>query len=104
MLTTSGRATTDAQEFIESSRIFLNDIFLPKLKHCLEDMPEQDLCWRPNEQSNSVGNLILHLCGNMSQWILNSMGGRHFDRNRDAEFSERGPVPKAELIARIEAT
>jgi uncharacterized damage-inducible protein DinB len=40
----------------------------------------------------------------MSQWILNSMGGHHFDRNRDAEFSERGPVPKAELIALIETT
>jgi uncharacterized damage-inducible protein DinB len=104
MLTTSGKATTDGQEFIEASRIFLKDNFLPKLKLCLEDMSEQDLWWRPNEQSNSVGNLILHLCGNMSQWILNSMGGRHFDRNRDAEFAERGPVPKAELIARIEST
>src|SRR5215471_11687107 len=74
MLATSGRAKTEAQEFIEASRIFLKDDFLPKLKHCLKDLPEQDLWWRPNEQSNSVGNLILHLCGNMSQWILNSMG------------------------------
>jgi uncharacterized damage-inducible protein DinB len=104
MLATSGKATTEVQEFIEASRIFLKDDFLPKLKHCLENMPEQDLWWRPNEQSNSIGNLILHLCGNMSQWILNSMGGRRFDRNRDAEFAERGPVPKAELIARIEST
>jgi uncharacterized damage-inducible protein DinB len=104
MLATSGRAKTETQEFIEASRIFLKDDFLPKLKHCLEDLPELDLWWRPNEQSNSVGNLILHLCGNMSQWILNSMGGRRSDRDRDAEFAERGPVPKAELISRIEST
>ena len=82
MLATSGRAKTEAQEFIEASRIFLKDDFLPKLKHCLENLTEQDLWWRPNEQSNSVGNLILHLCGNMSQWILNPMGGRRFDRCR----------------------
>ena len=104
MLATSGRAKTEAQEFIEASQIFLKDDFLPKLKHCLEDLPEQDLWWRPNEQSNSVGNLILHLCGNMSQWILNSMGERQFGRDRDAEFAERGPVPKAELISRIDST
>jgi uncharacterized damage-inducible protein DinB len=104
MVTTSGRASTDAQEFIEASRVFLKDDFLPKLKLCLEDMPEQDVWWRPNEQSNSVGNLILHLCGNLKQWILNSMGGQQFERDRDAEFAERRPRPKAELIAGIEAT
>jgi uncharacterized damage-inducible protein DinB len=104
MLTTSGKATTEAQEFIEASRVFLKDDFLLKLKLCLEEMPEQDLWWRPNEQSNSVGNLILHLCGNMKQWIVNSMGGGQFERDRDAEFAERRPVPKAELIAGIDAT
>ena len=104
MLTTSGKANTEAQEFIEASRVFLKDDFLPKVKLCLEEMTEQDLWWRPNEQSNSVGNLILHLCGNLKQWILNSMGGGRFERDRDAEFAERGPVPKAELIAAIDST
>jgi uncharacterized damage-inducible protein DinB len=104
MLTTSGQATNDTQEFIEASRIFLEDDFLPEMKHCLEDMTEQEIWWRPNEQSNSAGNLVLHLCGNMKQWILNSMGGGNFERNRDAEFAERGPVGKAELIANIEST
>ena len=104
MLTTSGKATTDAQEFIEASRVFLKDDFLAKLKLCVEDLPEEDIWWRPNERSNSVGNLILHLCGNMKQWILSSMGGRPFERDRDAEFAERRPRPKAELIAAMEAT
>src|SRR5947208_3490740 len=103
MLTTSGQATTDAQEFIEASRVFLIDDFLPKLKHCVEDMSEQDVWWRPNEHSNSVGNLILHLCGNMKQWIVKSIGGGQFERDREAEFTERRAVPKAELIAKLDA-
>src|SRR5262245_4017201 len=102
MLMTSGKATTETQEFIESSRIFLKEDFLPKLKHCMEDMSDVDVWWRSNEQSNSVGNLVLHLCGNLRQWILNSMGGEQFVRNRDAEFEERRSRPKAELIAAIE--
>jgi uncharacterized damage-inducible protein DinB len=102
VLTTTGKATNPTQEFIEASRIFLKDDFLPKARHCLEALSDQDLWWRPNEQSNSIGNLVLHLCGNMRQWIVNSMGGGHFERNRDAEFSERKPVPKVELIARID--
>jgi uncharacterized damage-inducible protein DinB len=104
MLTTTGKATTEAQEFIEASRVFLKDDFLPKLKRCLEEMSEEDLWWRPNEQSNSVGNLILHLCGNLKEWILSSMAGVKFERNRNAEFTERRPRPKEELIAAIDET
>jgi uncharacterized damage-inducible protein DinB len=103
MLTTTGKATTDAQEFIEASRVFLKQDFLRKLKHCVERMSEEDVWWRPNEHSNSVGNLILHLCGNMKEWIVKSIGGEEFERHRDAEFAERRPRPKAELIANIEA-
>ncbi len=103
VLTTSGKGKTDAEEFIEASRVFLHDQFLPKLTYCLEEMPEEDIWWRPNEQSNSVGNLILHLCGNMKQWIVSSIGGGQFERDRDAEFSARSPVSKAELIANIRA-
>jgi len=104
MLTTSGKAKSEAQEFIEASQVFLKDDFLPKLKYCVEDMSEQDIWWRPNEESNSVGNLILHLCGNLRQWILNSMGGMQLERDRDAEFAERRVLPKAQLIASIEST
>ncbi len=103
MLTTSGKAKTDAEEFIEASRVFLKDDYLPKLLHCLEGMSDEDVWWRPNELSNSAGNLVLHLCGNVRQWIVNSMGGGTFERNRDAEFEARGPVSKEELIASITA-
>lgn len=104
MQTTSGQSKSDSHEFIEASRVFLKQDFLPKLLHCLEDMQDADIWWRPNEQSNSAGNLILHLCGNLRQWILNGLGGEHFDRNRDAEFDERRQRPKQELISAISET
>jgi uncharacterized damage-inducible protein DinB len=98
---TSGKARTHAEEFIESSRIFLHDDYVPKLLHCVEQMSEEDLWWRPNEVSNSAGNLILHLCGNLRQWIVSSIGGHEFRRDRDSEFTERGPVPKEQLVASL---
>jgi len=101
METTSGKAQTHAEEFIESSRIFLRADYLPKLLHCIEQLSEDDLWWRPNEVSNSAGNLVLHLCGNLRQWIVSSIGGGEFHRDRDAEFAARGPLPKAQLIANL---
>jgi hypothetical protein len=59
VLTTSGSARTGGQEFIEASRLFLREDFLPKLLYCLERMSDEDIWWRPNEQSNSVGNLVM---------------------------------------------
>jgi uncharacterized damage-inducible protein DinB len=65
-------------------------------------MPEADIWWRPNEQSNSVGNLVLHLCGNVRQWIVASLGGGSFARDRDAEFSTRTPVSKEQLTEAVQ--
>ena len=101
METTSGKAGTPADEFIESSRVFLREDYQPKLLHCLEAMSDDDLWWRPNEASNSAGNLVLHLCGNVRQWIVSSIGGVEFKRDRDAEFAARGPVPKTQLVASL---
>jgi uncharacterized damage-inducible protein DinB len=103
MKTTSGNAKTSDQEFIEASCTFLKDDFLPRLRHCLDQFPETDLWWRPNEASNSVGNLILHLAGNLRQWIVEGLGGVPSNRNRDGEFAARGPVSKDQLVSKIEA-
>lgn len=101
METTKRTAITPAEEFVEASRVFLRDDYLPKILRCIEQMSDEDLWWRPNEVSNSAGNLVLHLCGNLRQWIVSSIGGVEFNRDRDAEFSARGPVPKSELIASL---
>ena len=103
MKTTTGKATRSEQEFLEASRIFLRDDFMPRMRHCLHQFSEADLWWRPNETSNSAGNLVLHLSGNLRQWILEALGGIPSHRDRDAEFAARGPMPKAELIAKLES-
>ena len=103
METTSGQAMTAPEEFIEASSIFLREDFLPKLIYCLENMTEDQIWWRPNEQSNSVGNLVLHLQGNLKQWIVMPLGGKAFRRNRQAEFATRERVSKERLIADIQA-
>ena len=102
METTSGNARTLDAEFIEASRVFLRDDYLPKVLHCVGQMSDADLWWRPNDASNSVGNLILHLCGNLRQWIVSSIGGVDFKRDRNAEFAARGPIPKTELVANLQ--
>jgi len=95
--------TDVARMFVDKSRRLLTSDFLPKVGRCLEGLSDEDVWWRPNEASNSIGNLILHLCGNVRQWIIGSVGGRGFERRRQEEFDERGPVPSAELWSRLES-
>ncbi len=103
MEATTGGAQTVPDEFIEASCVFLKSDFLPKLLHCLNAMSDDQIWWRPNEQSNSVGNLVLHLRGNVKQWIVVPLGGGKFRRDRNAEFATRERVPRAQLIADIES-
>lgn len=78
--------------------------YLPRIELCLKELSEEDLWWRAHETNNSVGNLILHLSGNVRQWIISGLGGTPYERDRAREFSERGPLPKQELLQRIETT
>jgi hypothetical protein len=76
----------------------------PRIEYCLRMLSEKDIWWRPNANSNSIGNLVLQLNGNVRQWIISGLGGKPFARQRDKEFSERGPVPRRQLIATLRAT
>jgi hypothetical protein len=75
---------------------------LAKIKHCLGQLTDEQVWWHPRPSLNSIGNLILHLCGNMRQWILAGLGGAADSRDRPAEFAERGPIPRDELLRRLE--
>jgi len=92
------------QEFIARARYHLTDDFLPKIERCLECLSDDQVWWRPNEQSNSIGNLVLHLCGNARQWIVCGVGGAADARDRDAEFAQRDVVARAELQALLKNT
>lgn len=64
---------------------------------CLEVLTDEDIWWRPNEQANAVGNLVLHLAGSNRYYLEQVIGGRDIGRNRDAEFAARGSHSKAQL-------
>ena len=78
--------------------------YLGDIVRCLSLLTEKEIWWRPNAASNSAGNLVLHLCGNVRQWIISGLGGAPDLRVRDREFSERGPIPRRVLVARLRAT
>ena len=91
-------------EFITKARGFLRDEYLPKIERCLELLSDEQIWWRPNEDSNSVGNLLLHSCGNAQQWIVSGLGGEQDHRVRQSEFDERGLVSREELLIRTRGT
>jgi uncharacterized damage-inducible protein DinB len=90
-----------AESFLEQARHSLRQHHLPRLVRCLEALSEEDVWWRPNQASNSVGNLVLHLEGNVRQWIVAGLGGESDRRDRPREFAERGPIPRRQLLARL---
>src|SRR5690349_16764554 len=93
-----------ADLFISKSHALLLDEYLPKVEACAASLTDDEIWWRPNEKSNSLGNLLLHLHGNMSQWLLDGVGGRPYMRERQREFDERRHLPASELLATLRAT
>jgi uncharacterized damage-inducible protein DinB len=92
------------KEFLDESRSFLLADFFPKIERCLEQLTDDDVWWRPTGQANSIGNLLLHLDGSTRMWILAVAGGRQIERDRQREFDERSPIPRAELLVRLRTT
>lgn len=75
----------------------VQDESLVRICNCLERLDDQQIWWRPNEESNSVGNLVLHLCGNIRQYIHTGIGRLDDLRERNEEFSSRGGYTRHEL-------
>jgi len=78
------------EAFIAHSRRFLCEEYPAKLRLALEKLPPDDLWWRPSPGSNSVGNLLLHLAGNVRQWVVSGIGGAPDVRERAGEFEAGG--------------
>jgi uncharacterized damage-inducible protein DinB len=74
------------------------------MRECLDSLSEEQVWWRPNDSSNSIGNLLLHLNGNLRQWVIAGLGGEKDTRDRDSEFSAHGPIPVTDLREKLEAT
>ncbi len=92
-----------ASIFLTKSRHFLAVEYRTKLRAAVESMPADALWWRANEQSNSVGNLLMHLAGNIRQWIVGGVAGEPNTRDRAGEFAARSGEDAAALLARLDA-
>jgi hypothetical protein len=74
-----------------------------RIHHCLEQLTDEQIWWRPQPSLNSIGNLTLHLCGNLRQWIVAGLTGAADLRDRPGEFAEQGPIPRTELVRKLDA-
>jgi uncharacterized damage-inducible protein DinB len=90
--------------FLDFSRRKLLEQYWPRLRGCVETLSEEQVWARPNPASNSIGNLILHLNGNVRQWLVASFNRQEDDRNRPAEFSATGGISASALVEKLGAT
>ena len=90
-----------SRAFLDQARHLLAHVYLPRIAACVRELSAEQIWWRSNAASNSVGNLILHLEGNVKQWIVSGLGGTPDRRQRDLEFAETGPILPRTLIARL---
>ena len=75
-----------------------------RVASCLEQLGTDQIWHRDHAIENSIGNLVLHLQGNVKQWILSGVGGAEDHRERDSEFASRDPLPAKELARRLAET
>src|SRR6267142_6796850 len=90
--------------FIQEARDLINDEYLPKIERCVEKLTDEQVWWRPNPESNSIGNLLLHLAGNARQWIVCGLGGEADERQRQTEFDAREGISRDELLQKLRTT
>jgi uncharacterized damage-inducible protein DinB len=91
------------REFIDRSRTYLGSEYLPKIRRALQGLSPEHLWWRPNPASNSMGNLVLHLAGNIRQWVVSGIGGEEDRRRREEEFSRTSGLSAEDLLGVLEA-
>lgn len=92
-----------AKEFIEQS-IYRIDENAQRIKKCLQEIDELEIWKSPNKNLNSIGNLILHLCGNIRQYAISALGENEDIRERDKEFSTKEGLTKSELLNKLNIT
>jgi uncharacterized damage-inducible protein DinB len=93
-----------ASLFLDHSRGKLFSEWWPRLRGVVEGLSIEQLWWRPNDACNSIANLILHLNGNVHQWLVDSFNGQEDMRDRPAEFSAKSGGSGIELTSILGAT
>lgn len=90
------------EAFLQRSRDYLRSDYLPRIRRAVEGLSRDDIWWRPNDASNSVGNLLLHLAGNVRQWVVSGIGGARDTRRREEEFSAKDGASTESLLEDLE--
>ena len=93
-----------ADEFLLFSRKKLLDQYWSRMRNTVEPLSDEQVWWRPNDASNSIGNLILHLNGNVQQWLVASFNRLEDKRDRPAEFSATSELSASDLLDRLGGT
>jgi uncharacterized damage-inducible protein DinB len=93
-----------ARAFFDYSRGKLVDEYWPRLHACVDSLTDDQTWWRPNESTNSVGNLLLHVNGNVRQWLVTPFAGTSDTRDRPSEFNQRELIPRAALLRALGET
>jgi hypothetical protein len=84
---------------LASLRARITRVFPAQIRAAVESLTDEQIWWRPNEGSNSVGNIVLHLTGSLNHFLNRNIGHIDYTRDRAAEFAERRAIPKSELLA-----
>lgn len=84
---------------LEALRSRITKVFPAQIRAAVDTLTDEQLWWRPNEESNSAGNIVLHLTGSLNHFLNRNIGGMDYTRDREAEFAERRAIPKPELMA-----
>ncbi len=100
----SGEPIALSNEFLSYSHFKLFEQYWPRLQQCVRSLTPEQIWWRPNPACNSVGNLLLHLSGNVRQWLVASFNEEPDARNRPAEFSRTDGTGDVDPLAELTAT
>jgi len=96
-------STAQATEIIAQAIFRLHEN-TTRVEKCLIELSEEEIWLKPNKSTNSVGNLMLHLRGNITQYIISSLGNKEDMRNRELEFTTSGSYNKSELFDKLNST
>src|SRR5882762_10101328 len=90
--------------FVDFSREKLLNQYWPRLRGCVQSLNDKQVWWRPNDASNSIGNLLLHLNDNVQQWLVASFDHVDDTRDRPAEFGDGQIAPAVILLEKLDST
>src|ERR1044072_4100660 len=85
---------------VRALRVRITKVLPSQIRTCLDQLNDEQIGWRPNDQTNSVGNLTLHICGAVMHFLCRGVGGYEYQRDRPAEFATRS-LAKAELLSTL---